>query len=150
MLAFACRITSPIVKLLNALQHLVLLAIRLWMGEIFLQSGWNKLQDILNGNMDSVVELFEYVHPVPGIPPEIAAPLGTGGELVLGASLVLGLFSRFAAAGLIVMTVFIQLALPQINTHMLWGLMFAVVLTRGGGALSADALLLKRLCKSKD
>lgn len=148
MMAQACKAASLLKKGLNALEPLVLLAIRLWMGEIFLQSGWNKAQDILDGNMDSVVELFEYVHPVPGIPAEIAAPLATAGELGLGVLLVLGLFGRFAAAGLIVMTVVIQIALPQLNTHMLWGLLFAVILTRGPGLISADALL-GRMCKTQ-
>lgn len=150
MMALACKLTTQATKILNALESIALLAIRLWMGEIFLQSGWNKLQDILNGNMDSVVELFEYVHPVPGIPAEIAAPLGTAGEVGLGVLLVLGLGGRFAAAGLLVMTIFIQLALPQINTHMLWGLLFAVVMTRGSGLLSLDALIGKFVCKPKE
>lgn len=141
--------TRLFIQVTDALSHLVLLGIRLWMGNIFIQSGWNKFQDILNGNMQNVVDLFEYVHPVPYIPADIAAPLATGGELVLGGLLVLGLLGRFAAAGLLVMTIVIQISMPQLDTHVLWGLLFAVIMTRGSGIISVDGLYMKLFAKNR-
>ena len=114
------------------------------MAEIFFFSGWQKLQDLLNDNWDSVIFLFEDVHPVPLLPAEIAAYLGMGGELLLGAMLALGLLGRFAALGLIVMTVVIELSLGEGSPTMLhvsWALMLAPILAYGPGMISADALL---------
>ena len=147
LLSKACAMSRMVEHLAQKLESLLLLAIRLWMGKIFFASGWNKLQDYLNGNGDSVLYLFEEVHLVPFLPAELAAPLGTAGEVVLGALLIAGLMGRFAALGLIAMTVIIQLTLPQLNTHMLWGLLLAVVVVRGSGCLSLDTLLGRR-CKS--
>lgn len=134
-------VCAPFVALCPRLEPVLLLAIRLWMGEIFLKSGWNKMQDILEGKTNKVVYLFEKIHPVPGVPAEIAAPLATGGELVLGSLFILGLFSRFAAFGLLIIIAVIEYVLSNPSLHGLWGLLVAVILTRGAGLLSADAML---------
>lgn len=147
LLSKACAINGMIEAHLVKLESLLLLGIRLWMANIFFMSGWNKLTDYLDGNGDSVLYLFEEIHPVPLLPAELAAPMGTAGEVVLGAMLAIGLMGRFAALGLLVMTIVIQLSLPQLNTHMLWGLLLAVIVVRGSGGLSVDALL-KRTCSS--
>lgn len=149
LLAKACGLTRRLHTLAAYGETPLLLAIRLWMGEIFLQSGWNKLQNYLNGDPASTEQLFEYVHPVPHLPAEIAAPLATGGEVILGGLFALGLLGRFAAAGLLVMTVVIQMAMPQINTHALWMLLFAVIMVRGPGWLSLDRLVTHLWCRRK-
>lgn len=126
------------------------LSIRLVMASIFFNSGWSKLQNALNGDWASTVYLFSDVHPLPGIPPEIAAILGTGGELSLSVLLAFGLFTRFAAAGLIVMTMVIQFLIPaeyglMNQMHYLWMLLLAVPLFYGAGKLSMDFWLTRWL-----
>ncbi len=120
------------------------LSVRLFMATaIFLPSGWSKFENFLNGNWDSTVFLFEMEHPVPGIPAEIAAVMGTGGEVILSLLLIIGLFGRFAAAGLIVMTGVIQFTYMQDVQHVMWALLLASIFVRGPGPLSADFLLRK-------
>lgn len=67
---------------------------RLTLGIVFFNSGRGKL-----GNLPQVVEYFQSL----GIPaPHFQAPLAAGAELVCGALLLLGLFSRLASVPLIV------------------------------------------------
>src|SRR3546814_13303357 len=49
---------------------------------------------------DTTLALFQDEYHVPLLPTQLAAVMGTGGELVLPVLLVLGLFRRFAALGL--------------------------------------------------
>lgn len=75
------------------LQSLFLLCIRLFWGYGFFLSGLGKF-----GNIDKVIGFFTNL----GIPyPEINAYAAAGVELVGGALLILGLFSRIAAIPLI-------------------------------------------------
>ena len=94
----------------------------------------------------TTVYLFKEIHPIPGVPAHIAAVAGTAGELGLPVLLAFGLFGRFAAAGLIVMTCVIQFLVPAKYEltdpeHYLWILLLGVILLRGPGAISLDALL---------
>jgi putative oxidoreductase len=67
---------------------------RLTLGLVFFNSGRGKL-----GNLPQVVEYFQSL----GIPaPHFQAPLAAGAELVCGALLLLGLFSRLASVPLVV------------------------------------------------
>ena len=91
LLIKACMLYKLFTTIAEKFESVVLLGIRLWMGEIFLMSGLNKLNDYMNGNGDSVLYLFQEIHPVPLLPAEIAAPLGTAGEVGLGALLIVGL-----------------------------------------------------------
>lgn len=65
------------------------------------------------------------------------------GEIILPVLLVLGLGTRFAALGIFVMTIVIQLTIPDgfINFHLPWFAMALALLVYGGGTLSADRLL---------
>lgn len=128
------------------------LAIRLWMAWIFFPSGWSKFMNYLNGDWGATVFLFKDVHPIPGVSPEIAAVMGTGGEVILSVLLALGLAGRFAAAGLLVMTITIQYLVPleyelMNDMHYLWMLLLAVPLVKGPGMLSLDHLLGRFLFK---
>lgn len=64
-------------------------------------------------------------------------------EVCLPVLLVLGLATRFAALGLLGMTLIIQLTVPDglINFHLPWFAMALSLLVFGGGPLSADRLL---------
>ena len=120
---------------------------RITVGWIFLQSGWGKLH-----NLPTVVSFFAEL----GIPaPQLQAPLAATAELLCGALLLVGLFTRVAALPLIgVMFVALLTALRgQIHAASdLFGLseyLYIVILlwlgASGAGPLSLDAVLAKRL-----
>lgn len=122
------------------------LSIRLYMAKIFFVSGWAKFSSALNEDWESTLFLFEEIHPVPGLSPELAALSGTAAELVLPVMLALGLFSRFAATGLLIMTVVIQYLVPEDYglrnvQHHFWMFMFAIIITKGAGVLSIDSFI---------
>ena len=117
------------------------LAVRLFVGAVFFQSGLTKI-----ANWSSTVSLFENEYAVPVLPPEIAAFAGTGVELVFPVLLALGLGSRFAAAVLFVFNIVAVLSYPDLGAaglkdHQTWGLLLLVTLLHGPGALSLDRLL---------
>jgi putative oxidoreductase len=80
-----------------------------------------------------------YAYPAPLLMAYAAAI----GEIVLPVLLVLGLGTRFAALGILAMTIIIQLTIPDglINFHLPWAAMALALLAYGGGALSADRFL---------
>lgn len=123
------------------------LAARLYLANAFFKSGMIRLGDLVNGNFDNQIFLFELEHPVPGLSPEIAAYGATAGEIILPILLVLGLFGRFAAAGLLVMTLIIELTYIHAPEHILWAFLAASILIRGPGFLSVDHLLRRFLRK---
>jgi putative oxidoreductase len=80
---------------------------------------------------------------LPLLPAEAAAWMATLGEFILPVLLVLGLFTRFAAAGLLVMTAVIQIfVFPDAwwATHALWAALLLYLVGRGPGRLSLDAI----------
>lgn len=144
---------EPLRKLANkSLSPLLDLTIRLYMANIFFTSGRLKLDNFLNDDWGSTVFLFEEIHPIPGIPAEIAAIMGTGAEVALPVLLAVGLFGRFAAGGLLLMAAVIQFLVPADYDvanpeHYLWMLLLAVPFIKGPGAISLDYLLLKAIRK---
>lgn len=129
---------------LQQAQSLAQLAARLYVARVFFLSGLTKIQD-----WSVTLALFEDEYHVPGLPPELAAYLGTGGELLLPVLLALGLAGRFGAAGLSVMNVVAVLSLSEIAPaalvgHQLWGCLLAFLLLWGPGAWSLDGLLARR------
>lgn len=121
------------------LQSLILLAIRLWLANIFLRSGILKVQ-----SWDATIALFTDEYHLPFLSPQIAAILGTIVEVGAGAFLVLGLFTPLAAIGLFVLTLTIELLVyPGTNDHYNWMLLLSILIAFGGGKLSVDTLFLK-------
>ncbi len=123
---------------LGALSPLALLAARLYVAQVFFLSGLTKLRD-----WDTTVFLFTEEYHVPLLPPEWAAVLGTGGELVLPVLLVLGLVGRLAGLGLSVVNGVAVLSLAEIapaalGQHHLWGVLLAMVVVFGPGTWSLD------------
>ncbi len=132
------------VAALDALQPLALLAARLYVAQVFFASGLTKLRD-----WDTTLALFEDEYHVPLLSPQLAALLGTGGELVLPVLLALGLAGRFAAAGLSVLNIVAVISLAEIapaayQAHVLWGCLLAGVIVFGPGRWSLDAWLAPR------
>lgn len=130
---------------LEALQPLAQLLARLYVAQAFFLSGLTKLRD-----WDITLALFTDEYHVPLLPPNVAAVMGTGGELALPVLLVLGLAGRFAAAGLSVVNVVAVLSLAEIapaalHQHQLWGSLLVGLLLWGPGKWSADAWLMRRL-----
>jgi putative oxidoreductase len=78
--------------------------------------------------------------------PVTAAFASAIGEIVLPVLLVLGLATRFAAAGILVMTLMIQLVFPGgwLTYHLPWAAMAFALLALGPGALSLDRLIARR------
>ncbi|MFZ5524291.1 MAG: DoxX family protein [Pseudomonadota bacterium] len=124
------------------------LGLRLFLANVFFKSGLTKIK-----TWDSTLYLFSDVYQVPLLDPEVAAWLATGAELGLSVLLVLGLFGRFAAAGLFILNAvavisyYSGLSEAGLNQHLYWGILLAVLLVASRGAWSADAWLEKRLRK---
>src|SRR5205085_11626105 len=78
------------------------------------------------------------------LPPLVAAYLFTYAEFVLPLCLIVGFATRFAALGLLVMTVMLQLyVMPDLwwSTHVYWVAILMVLMSVGPGAISVDALI---------
>ncbi len=121
------------------LEPVALLILRLAVAVPFWKSGMIKLNYILNDQFDTLVFLFED-YKVPFLSPEIAAYAATAGEIVLSVALLFGVFGRFAAVGLLVMTAVIY-SVDQ-NTHApYWAAILFLLSVRGAGPLCLDALL---------
>jgi len=126
---------------LHSLRDLPLLAARLFIANVFFSAGLTKIK-----NWDSTVSLFAYEYNVPVLSPEIAAYMGTAGELILPVLLVLGFFTPLAALGLFIMASVIELFVyPGTTEHYYWLIILAILATQGGGRITADALLRKLL-----
>ena len=71
------------------------------------------------------------------------AYLAAIGEIVLPVLLILGLATRLSAVGILIMTIVIQLTIPDglINFHLPWAAMALALIAYGGGMLSGDRLL---------
>lgn len=117
------------------------LAARVFPAVVFWQSGRTKMDGL--SISDSAIFLFENEYNLPLIAPGLAARLAALGEHILPILLVLGLATRLSALGLLAMTAVIQIFVyPSAwPTHGLWAAALLVVLARGPGAWSLDALL---------
>ena len=123
----------------------VLLFVRIAIAHVFWASGQTKVEGFTL--RPETIDLFRDEYKLPLISPEIAAPMAALAEHVLPILLVLGLFSRLSALGLIIMTLVIQfLVYPDAwwSQHSLWLGLLLVILVRGPGAWSLDRFVLSR------
>jgi putative oxidoreductase len=133
----------------NMPESLLLVFVRVVLGGIFWRSGQTKVEEGTWFQVtDGTVELFrtEYAG-VPILPPEFAAVLANAAEHVLPALLLVGLFTRFSALGLLGMTLTIQFFVYPEEwwaQHSLWTALALILILRGGGLFSLDALLARR------
>jgi len=133
---------------LDAAAPVLDLGIRVYMADVFFRSGLVKI-----GNWDGTLYLFENEYRVPLLPPELAAWLGTFGELFFPPLLVLGLAARFAALSLSVVNVMAVVSFWHVlaqneaarMSHVYWALLLLVTLCHGPGRLSLDRWLQRRL-----
>ncbi len=125
---------------------------------VFWKSGQTKVEglaiDLVDGSFqlgwprltDSAVELFREEYRVPLLSPELAAAAAALGEHVLPLLLLLGLGTRFAALGLLGMTLVIQLFVypDAYPTHGTWGALLLYLMATGPGKISLDAWIARR------
>jgi putative oxidoreductase len=128
-------------------ESLLLLFVRVVLGGIFWRSGQTKVAEGTWFQLtDTTYELFRTEYAGVPLPPELAAVMANAAEHVLPVMLLAGLFTRGAALGLLTMTLTIQLFVypdawwPE---HSLWAALALVLVLRGGGLLSLDAVLVR-------
>ncbi len=124
-------------------EAIALLFTRVALAGVFWRSARTKVEDASWLQMsDTTVFLFQEEYGMPF--PEITGLIATYAEHFLPILLVLGLFTRVGAAGLLVMTLVIQFFVyPEAwwQTHILWTAMALILIVRGGGMFSIDKLL---------
>ena len=122
--------------------NLLLLVARLGVASVFLQSGRTKVDGLLTLK-DSTYFLFETDYALPLIPPHVAAHAATYSEHLFPILLVLGLFSRLGALGLLAMTAVIEIFVyPDAwATHLSWAGLLLPIIACGPGDWSLDRLL---------
>lgn len=121
---------------LLALVNRVGIAAIFWMSARTKVDGWFSVSD-------SAYALFREEYRLPLLPPELAAQMATMAEHVFPILLVLGLFTRLSALGLLGMTLVIQVFVyPDAwPTHLSWSGLMLYLAGRGGGRLSLDHAL---------
>lgn len=128
--------------------NLLLLVARLGIASVFFLSGRTKVDGVLHIT-DATYSLFETEYSAVPLPPHLAAHLATYQEHLFPLLLVLGLFTRLGALGLIGMTAVIEIFVyPDAwSTHLSWLAILLPIVARGPGDWSLDRLLgLERPC----
>ncbi|TCR79625.1 putative oxidoreductase [Rhizobium sp. BK376] len=150
---------QPIVSLVETAKKLVMTVahpafvqavMRLALAVPFWKSGILKWDGFLQLN-DTAVTLFtdEFMLHLPGGPYPYPAPvtmafLSGSAEITFPILLVLGLATRFAATGLLFMTLIVELTVPEgWPIHITWAAMALSLMAWGPGKLSVDHLLTK-------
>ena len=121
---------------------LLLLVQRIGIAAVFFMSGRTKVDGLLTVN-DTAFELFRTDYALPLVKPEIAAYAAAYSEHLFPLLLVLGLFTRFAALALLIMTSIIEIFVyPDAwPTHLSWAGLLLPLIALGGGRISLDRLL---------
>ncbi|CAO1649938.1 DoxX family protein [Parasphingorhabdus sp. NYA22] len=124
-------------------EGIALLFTRVALAGIFWRSARTKVEDGSWLQMsDTTVFLFREEYGMPY--PEITGLLATYAEHFLPILIVLGLFTRIGAAGLLGMTLVIQFFVyPEAwwQTHIIWVALAGMLIVRGGGMFSLDRLI---------
>ena len=125
-----------------------LLLARFALAGVFWRSGRAKIED---GSWFSISDatyyLFREEYTRVPLPSDLAAIAAASAEHIFPVLLVVGLGVRLSALGLLGMTMVIQLFVyPEAwwPVHSLWAALALVLIARGGGVLSLDALFCRR------
>ncbi len=128
-------------------EAIALLLVRIALAGVFWRSGQTKVVD---GNLlqidPSQYDLFASEFSGLPLDPVIAVPLTTYAEHLFPILLLFGLATRLSAGALLVMTLVIQIfVFPDAwwPVHSLWAALAAILIVRGGGLFSLDALAAK-------
>jgi putative oxidoreductase len=143
-------------------ESLVLLLARLAVAHAFWVSGQTKVSGpvvplnlgfadlsftLPTGIKPATYYLFATEYAGVPLPPALGAVLSSVAETLLPIALVLGLATRFAALGLLVMTLVIQVfVFPDAwwTVHVYWTTLLVLLMARGAGAISIDRLIARR------
>lgn len=149
-------LAQPTLNRLDFVSPVAELGIRLWAAKFFWDSGLTKISvdgtfPFLHMN-PTTIALFQTEYQVPILPPEVAAYLGTGVELIFPVMLALGLGGRIAAAVLFVFNIVAVVSYPGLEEfglaqHRLYGTLLLLPLLRGPGAISIDHYIRRRYIK---
>ncbi len=121
---------------------LVKLTLRFGLAGIFWVSARTKVTDFLTIS-DSTYYLFEEEYNLPFFSVDFLVPLATYAEHILPLMLFFGFATRFAAAGLLMMTLVIQIFVyPDafLSTHLGWMALSLTIMRQGPGLWSLDHL----------
>jgi putative oxidoreductase len=145
---------SPIARLTSVIFGLVpawipLLVLRLALARPFFASGltrwdgWFTLSFGAKALFAEEYKLHIFWSEIPLPAPELTATLASTAEIVLPVLLAVGLLTRWAAFGLLIMTGVIQLTYPDgwANFHLYWAVMALAIMAFGPGAVSLDRLI---------
>ncbi len=124
--------------MLDKFHSVFALGARLYIAQVFFLAGLTKIRD-----WDTTLFLFEEEYQVPFLNFELAAYLGTFGELVFPVLLAAGLLSRFSAMVLSIVNLIAVISLEDIAPaafylHIVWGVLLLQTMVYGGGFLSLD------------
>lgn len=113
---------------------------RISIGTVFLRSGILKVEGWSDG---TTLALFTDEYKLPLIAPKAAVWLATTAELTLPVLLLLGFLTRYAALGLLCMTLVIETFVypSAFDTHGVWAVSLLFLIRHGAGPLSVDRLL---------
>jgi putative oxidoreductase len=142
MSEFGVALARRIIGALNRVPYSALaIPLRLAIANVFWSSAMVKLD-----SWSTTLALFQSEYRLPLLPPELAAYLATGIELSTPFLMLFGLFTRPAAFVLLGMTTIIEIFVyPQAwPVHIQWAAMLLVLLCRGAGAISIDAMLARK------
>jgi putative oxidoreductase len=139
--------SNRVLRWLHAAAQVLDFGIRLYMADVFFRSGLVKTR-----NWDGTLYLFANEYGVPLLPPELAAWLGTFGELFFPPLLALGLAARFAALSLSVVNVMAVVSFwhvlggneAALMSHVYWGILLLVTLCHGPGKIALDHWIRRR------
>lgn len=126
---------------------LALLVVRLALAAQFWRSARTKVEEGSWLTINPITyDLFRDEYHMPA--PEITGTIATYAEHMLPILVMLGLATRFGAAGLFAMTGVIQLFVyPEAfwNPHVMWFGLALILVARGGGMFAIDRLFDRRL-----
>jgi putative oxidoreductase len=152
MLKLALKVRIMVLTIAGNLAWLPPTLARVTIGWLFLQTGWGKVH-----HLGQITDYFRSL----GIPaPEIQAPLASAAELVCGALILAGLFTRLACVPLIV-TMTVALATAKKNdihavddlfgiVEYLYIVLLVWIAVAGPRSLSLDRLLVRRFVPERE
>lgn len=155
-------------KVLECVDGVGLLLLRLWVGQEFLLAGYTKVS--AGAQAPSWFAGLDFPAPLNILPADLNWVMAGVGELVFGVALVLGRYNRLAALGLLFIT---YVAVYSVHFDLGWAgwnqietdaglgfkvplmlaIMLIVLLTQGAGRYACDAWLHRRAvarCRRKE
>lgn len=147
MMSSVFSLYDRLVELLSSrwFEGLALLFTRVALAGVFWRSYKTKVEEGTWFQISDITYfLFENEYSGVPLPTDIAAHMATYAEFLFPLLLVIGLATRFASLSLLIMTLVIQFFVyPEAwwSVHLLWAAMALVLLARGAGLFSLDAVI---------